>query len=173
MNYLDSSTSYQWQLNTVIGWLSLQDSSSFYVGGKSNTLKLVNINTNYNGFEFRCIVTSPNCSEVSDSAVLTVIGTGAMVSNPISLNEAVSQFIGESNFTPLELPVSIRPNPTTGIFYVHPFIEGTYSLMDSKGRMVESGRATPSYDLSSYPNGVYILRLTLETSTHQIRVIKQ
>ncbi|MDA8571598.1 T9SS type A sorting domain-containing protein, partial [Schleiferiaceae bacterium] len=173
VNYLDSSTSYQWEIKSVVSWLPLLDSSSFYVGGKSHLLKLRNIGTNFNGLEFRCIVTSPSCSEVSDPAVLTVIGAGAMVSNPISLNEAVSQFIGENNLTPLELPVSIRPNPTTGIFYVHPFIEGTYSLIDSKGRTVESGRATPSYDLSSYPNGVYILRLTLETSTHQIRVIKQ
>jgi hypothetical protein len=88
--------------------------------------------------------------------------------NPIASTEA-----NEKDSFSSELSVSIRPNPTTGIFYVHPFIEGTYSLMDSKGRTVESGRATPSYDLSSYPNGVYILRLTLETSTHQIRVIKQ
>ena len=173
VNYLDSSTSYQWQLKTSFGWLNLLDSSSFYVGGKSHLLGLKNIGTNFNGFEFRCTVTSASCSEVSDSAVLSVIGTGAMVSNPTSLNEAVSQFTGKSNSTPIELPVSIRPNPTTGIFYVHPFIEGTYSLIDSKGRTVESGRATPSYDLSSVPNGLYILRLTLETSTHQIRVIKQ
>jgi PKD repeat protein len=53
-NYL----TYQWQLNTGTGWANVP-TNSIYVGGLTSELVILNIVPAMNGFQYRCVVSSP------------------------------------------------------------------------------------------------------------------
>lgn len=66
----------------------------------------------------------------------------------------------------------VHPNPTTGLFSISVNIIGLYELITPDGRILESGTAKKEYDLSTYPNGVYNLRLTTDEGTRVLKVVK-
>jgi hypothetical protein len=66
----------------------------------------------------------------------------------------------------------VHPNPTSGIFSISVNIIGLYELLTLDGRILESGTAKKEYDLSTYPNGVYNLRLTTDDGTRVLKVVK-
>jgi hypothetical protein len=66
----------------------------------------------------------------------------------------------------------VHPNPTTGLFSFSVYIIGLYELITPDGRILESGTTKKDYDLSTYPKGVYHLRLSTEEGTRVLKVVK-
>jgi hypothetical protein len=66
----------------------------------------------------------------------------------------------------------VHPNPTTGILSTSLNVIGFYELITLDGRVLESGTAKKDYDLSTYPKGVYHLRLTTDEGTRVLKVVK-
>lgn len=64
---------YQWQLNDSSGWQNIMDGQGFS-GFQSDSLLLEQVGPSQNGYQFRCVVTRPGCSErMSDEAELSVL----------------------------------------------------------------------------------------------------
>jgi hypothetical protein len=49
---------------------------------------------------------------------------------------------------------------------------GTYELLTIDGSILKSGTAKKDYDLTTYPKGVYHLRISTEEGTRVIKVVK-
>ncbi|PSR06654.1 MAG: hypothetical protein C7N14_08530 [Bacteroidetes bacterium] len=73
----------------------------------------------------------------------------------------------------VEQSLTLYPNPTTGIIYLSPVIEGSFKLFNEIGRLIDQGKIEPSYDLSSLENGMYMLLLQTENESKYFKVIKQ
>ncbi|XOV94734.1 MAG: T9SS type A sorting domain-containing protein [Bacteroidota bacterium] len=68
-----------------------------------------------------------------------------------------------------DFEVSIYPNPTNGKIYISNFEEAAlYSL---SGKLLEKFKATPQIDLSSYPNGIYLLKVYNRESSVTKKII--
>ena len=175
VGFVNSYSAFQWQFNAGLGWFSLGSNGLNFSGGQSQKLTLHNLQSSFNGITFRCIITNPLCTDTTNSAQLFVIGTNPYLSKPISLIEVVNQFLDLNNvvINPAQATVLIKPNPTTGIFSVEPHEKGTYQVINQQGRVVDQGFTKEAYDLSKFPQGVYVLRLMLESQVYQIRVLKQ
>jgi len=65
-----NGTFYQWQENSGVGWISLND-NNFYSGSETADLGIFTT-TGMNSFKYRCIVTHVSCPDTSDFAVLFV-----------------------------------------------------------------------------------------------------
>ena len=170
---LDTSATYQWQVYTPVGWFNMAGNSTQYTGGQQKQLTIWGVGESYDGMEFRCLVSYSGTVDTTASAKLTVIGSSAMVGESKSFEDAIREFVGLSQYRAIDIPLSITPNPTTGIFELSPKIMGHYILTNSAGETIESGRTKEAYDLSNYPNGIYILRITSEDRSDQVRIVKQ
>jgi hypothetical protein len=142
---------YQWQQSNGAGWIDLTNLGN-YSGVTSDSLVIIGVTATLNNYGYRCIVTGCS-SDTSDVAVLTV-------TNGIGL--------GESKLDKL----TISPNPTNGIVNLNASVIGTYELLTLDGRILESGTAKKDYDLTTYPNGVYNLRLTTDEGSRVLKVVK-
>ena len=172
VNCLDTTATYQWQINSALGWISLASNSTHYAGGQQKELSIWEVTSNYDGLELRCFISYGDNLDTTSAAVLNVIGISAQMGAPISFEEAIIEFIGESHYQPLDIEMRVLPNPTTGVFKLSPALSGYYRLFNSKGEALEHGPTKAAYDLSNYPSGVYVLRIFTETTTHQVRVNK-
>ena len=147
----DTAATYQWQQNIGSGWSNLSNFGN-YTGATSDSLVMTGVTASMNNYGYRCIVTGCT-TDTSDLAVLTV-------SNGIGL--------GESKLDKL----TISPNPTNGIVSLNASVIGTYELLTLDGRILESGTAKKDYDLTTYPKGVYHLRLSADEGTRVLKVVK-
>ena len=66
-----NTIAYQWEENTGSGWISLQN-NTLYSGTDTDSLTVHDVTLSYNGYTYRCILTSGNCSQYSDIALLEV-----------------------------------------------------------------------------------------------------
>ena len=73
----------------------------------------------------------------------------------------------------VEQSLTLYPNPTTGIIYLSPVIEGSFKLFSEIGSLIDQGKIEPSYDLSNLDNGLYMLLLQTEEESRYFKVIKQ
>jgi hypothetical protein len=147
----DTAATYQWQQNIGSGWSNLSNFGN-YSGVTSDSLVITGVTSSMNNYGYRCIVASCT-TDTSDVAVLTVtIGIG----------------LGESKLDKL----TISPNPTNGFISLNTVVVGTYELLSLDGRILESGTAKKDYDFTTYPNGVYNLRLTTDEGTRVLKVVK-
>jgi hypothetical protein len=62
---------YQWQENTGSGWTDLQNNST-YTGVDSDTLTVHDVSLDFNGYTYRCELSSGNCTAITDTALLEV-----------------------------------------------------------------------------------------------------
>jgi hypothetical protein len=147
----DTAATFQWQQSNGAGWSNLSNLGN-YSGATSDSLVITGVTSSMNNYGYRCIVASCK-ADTSDVAVLTV-------TNGIGL--------GESKLDKL----TISPNPTNGIASLNAPVIGTYELLTLDGRVLESGTAKKEYDLSTYPNGVYNLRLTTDEGSRVLKVVK-
>jgi len=67
-NYL----SYQWQVNTGNGWQNVP-TNTIYVGSLSPELSILNVVPAMNGFQYRCLVSSPCANDFYSNAVSLVL----------------------------------------------------------------------------------------------------
>ena len=65
------NVTYQWQENPGNGWFDLQNNST-YAGVDNDTLMVYDVALSFNGFLYRCLLTSGNCSDTSGIALLEV-----------------------------------------------------------------------------------------------------
>ena len=147
----DTSATYQWQQSNGAGWSNLSNLGS-YSGANSDSLVITGVTASMNNYGYRCIVTGCT-TDTSDVAVLTVV-------NGIGL--------GESTLDKL----TISPNPTNGFVSLNTSVVGNYELLTLDGRILESGTAKKDYDLTTYPKGVYHLRLSTDEGTRVLKVVK-
>lgn len=68
--HADNGTAYQWQENTGIGWLNVQD-NAFYAGANTSDLSIFTT-TGMNGFSYRCIIKHVTCPDTTVAATLRV-----------------------------------------------------------------------------------------------------
>ncbi len=73
-----NGTEYQWQENSGIGWLNLED-NSFYSGTSTSNLDIYTT-TGMNNFLYRCIVIHVSCPDTTESAQLNVDPTPVVYS---------------------------------------------------------------------------------------------
>jgi DNA-binding beta-propeller fold protein YncE len=65
-------------------------------------------------------------------------------------------------------PLSVYPNPTKGVVYIHNANGAEVQVYNSNGVLLQSTRES-QVDLSNYPAGVYLLRIDDKT----LKVVKQ
>jgi len=147
----DNTATYQWQQSNGAGWIDLTNLGS-YSGSTSDSLVITGVTVTMNNYGYRCIVASCT-TDTSDVAVLTV-------TNGIGL--------GESKLDKL----TVSPNPTNGFISLNAVVLGTYELLTLDGRVLESGKAKKDYDLTTYPKGVYHLRLSTDEGSRVLKVVK-
>jgi hypothetical protein len=147
----DTAATYQWQQNSGAGWSNLSNLGNFS-GATSDSLVITGVTASMNNYGYRCIVTGCS-SDTSDVAVLTV-------ANDIGL--------GESTLDKL----TISPNPTNGLVSLNISVVGNYELLTLDGRVLETGAAKKDYDLTTYPKGVYHLRLSTDEGTRVLKIVK-
>lgn len=71
-----------------------------------------------------------------------------------------------------EINISIYPNPTKGIVYVHAGNNLFINILDMYGKRMDSNIETNNIDLSSYDNGIYYLEINSDTAKIVRRIIK-
>ena len=147
----DTAATYQWQQSNGAGWLDLTN-LGYYSGATSDSLVITGVTASMNNYGYRCIVTGCS-SDTSDVAALTV-------ANGIGLGESILD------------KLTISPNPTNGLVSLNTSVVGTYELLTLDGRVLESGTAKKDYDLTTYPKGIYHLRLSTDEGTRVLKVVK-
>ena len=147
----DTAATYQWQLYSGTVWNDLIN-LGHYSGVTTDSLVITGVTASMNNYGYRCIVTGCS-SDTSDVAVLTV-------ANDIGLRESTLD------------KLTISPNPTNGLVSLNISVVGNYELLTLDGRVLESGTAKKDYDLTTYPKGVYHLRLSTDEGTRVLKVVK-
>ena len=69
--------------------------------------------------------------------------------------------------------IKIYPNPTTGKLYISGVYSGTIEVYDSMGKSLikKSSNTINSVDLSTYPKGLYLVKITQETGVEVFKTI--
>jgi hypothetical protein len=137
---------YQWQVNAGSGFQDITNGGQ-YTGATTNTLTISNSTITNDNNQFRCIVTSNNCSTTSNSATLTVI-------NNVGLSEVDSL----NN-------IEIYPNPTSNFVTVrfnNNLLGSKYQIIDNTGRIVLTGvllNENQIVDMTELSRGIYNLQV--------------
>ncbi len=98
------NSTYQWQLNTGTGFAGLSNAGP-YSGVNTSTLTVTNVNSNFDNYLFRCVVTAAGCEDTTDEVLLRVttgignisVASIAVYPNPaknnisFNLNEEIKQ----------------------------------------------------------------------------------
>ncbi len=97
-----SDLTYQWQVDAGFGFVS-PPTTPIHTGINSPTLTVSNIGSAFNGYVYRCIVTS-SCggTQTSESAVLTV--NSGSPSQPSDFTESSDQVFAGQNFVTYTVP---------------------------------------------------------------------
>ena len=73
-----------------------------------------------------------------------------------------------------QTPLSVYPNPTTGLIQISDATAERVDVFDNMGRLVQTyGQATQELDLTSLPAGLYILKMHVGEEVISARVIKE
>lgn len=145
---------FQWKLNTESNW------NDVTVSGNDFSYALTNLiaDTTY---IYRAFATSANDTVYGDEINFT------------TLNNSNLENINTNNIS-----MTLYPNPTSGLFNIN--IEGLNSdakifVCDAQGRIITSksfnANNTISFDLSSYPKGVYFIKVMTSKSTSSQKLI--
>ena len=149
---------FQWQVNSGAGFQDITNSGQFS-GATTNTLTVSNTSMSNNTNQYRCVVTSNNCSATSNEATLTVI-------NNVGLSEVDSI----NN-------IEIYPNPTSNSVIVrfnNNILGSKYEIVDNTGRIVLSGLLLDEnqiIDLNTFSSGIYSFRL-IDQLSKTIKLVK-
>jgi hypothetical protein len=91
------------------------------------------------------------------------------------ITDTISVVINPTGIGTSELKLSsleIFPNPTNGIVSLNASVIGSYELLTLDGRILESGTAKKDYDLTTYPKGIYHLRLSNDEGTRVLKILR-
>lgn len=154
-----NATIYQWQVNSGSGFQNITNGGQ-YSGASTNTLTVINTTmSNHNNY-FRCLVSSNNCTVLTNEAKLTVIN-----------------YSGLSENTNLKV-LSIYPNPTTNAITITSspdYIGKNFMITDNSGRIVLNGNITSensNVNMEGLTPGLYSLDLGIGFSG-TLKFVKQ
>lgn len=154
----DPNAQYQWQVNNGAGFQNL-NSVGQYSGTNDDTLKITHIFTNNNNQIFRCIVTSGDCKDTSDVAILHIV------------NNVAIQKITQDN------SLQVYPNPVKNTLYLQAHLRlvgKEYAIYDAQGKVVKSGTINTEkmeIEMTSFRSGLYTLKVG-DLLVHPIKIIK-
>jgi hypothetical protein len=127
---VSGSMTFQWQENTGSGWVSLQNNST-YNGVDNDTLTISDVPISYNGYLYRCALTSGNCSDTSEAGLLEVAlayptaTLGTVVSCPESI--VFEPLFGGDILDMIEFTFNISFDTSNlefqGLENIHPLLE--------------------------------------------------
>jgi FtsP/CotA-like multicopper oxidase with cupredoxin domain len=147
---------YQWQTNLGFGFQDLQDAGQ-YSGTQTATLTVSNVSLTNNNQSFRCVVSSPDCSQTSEAAVLSVFALGAE-------DYLFNRF-------------AVFPNPageTLNILAADGLGISSWQIMDLAGRQILAGVESIGINVSGLNPGVYLFRAKLtDGSVQSVKFIKE
>jgi hypothetical protein len=151
---------FKWQANAGLGFQDLSEGGP-YSGTSSDTLKITNASLTLNNYNFRCIVSSANCSDTSDVAILTV-----------DENSGIKQLVAKE--------IKIYPNPTNSTLTMvssENLSDAAISVISMTGQIVYrennfSGQSL-TIDMSALVSGIYFIELINNESVTRHRIVKQ
>ena len=79
-----TALTYHWQVNTGTGWNNIAN-GGVYSNAASATLSLTNVPGTYNGYQYRCVVSSEGCNTTSNQVNLTVHAPTATITGTTSV----------------------------------------------------------------------------------------
>ena len=158
-SHSDTNASFQWQVNSSpsTGWVDIIDGVQYF-GTNSDSLRILGITTNMDGYHYRCTIIS-SCNDTSDSATLTVIDN-------ISIEEDGSI-------------LDLYPNPNNGIFTISikkDLLGNSMQIIDKSGRMVKNIVLTSEshkLDLPELTKGKYQIQIIEKTKLYSASFIIQ
>ena len=154
----DSVATYQWQLDDGAGFKSLSNTGQ-YSGVLTDTLLVSNVTLLNGGEIFRCLVTVNDCSDTSETALLT-----------IGKADVSERFLTRD--------YTVYPNPSKGIVFISTeasLFGASYTVYSNSGALIRNGSITSeitTLDIQNFAEGVYLI--IIDGSTKQtFRVIKK
>jgi hypothetical protein len=141
----DSVATYQWQLDDGVGFKDLSNAGQ-YSGVLTDTLLVSNVTLSNDGELFRCLVTVNDCSDTSETVLLT---------------------IGKADVSERALTkdYTVYPNPTKGVVFISTkasLIGASYTVYSSGGALICNGSITSeitTLDIQDLQEGIYFIQL--------------
>lgn len=153
---------FGWQEFNGIEWNDLSNDAT-YSGVFTSALAIENVPLDFNGFQYRCRISYPDCLAFSDAAALCVLPL-AVLNNP------------ETDQT----KVSIFPNPFTGGSFNYKIESAAMSshlrvVSLSGGLVLEHLLQSPSGTINneSLESGMYFLQISNSEFTTFVKLIKK
>jgi len=152
----DPNATYQWQTDLGLGFQNLSNAGQ-YSGVTTNTMNVNSVNAGNNNQAFRCIVSSGNCTDTTQTAYITIT-TG--------ITEETN-----SSFT-------VFPNPANNnitVTWATPNVN-TLTLSDATGRAVRTYNVSGTQaqlSLEGLASGVYFLSEELSKGVPQKVIIEK
>lgn len=102
-------------------------------------------------------------SEVPGDVIVTVRAEDLTTTNTYTVSLTLYTDIEDS----FEQSVQIYPNPTTGMVYINGVDDATITVFDISGKMISNNQTIDGdiIDLSSLPNGIYLINVQKDGST--------
>ena len=68
--------------------------------------------------------------------------------------------------------LTLVPNPASTSFRIEPQVtEGNYTIINSKGQVVSTGKVRESFNIEGLPSGMYVVRIETAESNESLRLI--
>ena len=142
--YGDVAT-YQWQVDDGAGFKDLSNVGQ-YSGVLTDTLLVSNVTLLNDGEIFRCLVTVNDCSDTSETVLLTI--------GKVDVSELA-----------LTKDYAVYPNPTKGIVFISTkasLLGASYTVYSSSGALIRNGSITSeitTLDIQDLQEGIYFIQL--------------
>jgi len=142
--YGDVAT-YQWQLDDGAGFKDLSDAGQ-YSGVLTDTLFVSNVTLLNDGELFRCLVTVNDCSDTSETVLLTIGNAD----------------VSERSLTKY---CTVYPYPTKGVVFISTkasLLGASYNVYSSSGALIRNGTITSeitTLDIQDLQEGIYFIQL--------------
>ena len=155
----DPNATYRWQTDLGVGFQNL-NSVGQYSGTTNDTLTILNVTMSNNNQPFRCIISSGDCLDTSNVAVLTV-------NNNVGINEN-----SQDNL------FSVFPNPAKSQINVKAdakLLGSIYTVYDNTGKLVLTGKINSEntvIELGNLSGGIYLFSVG-ENLKQTFKVIKE
>jgi len=154
---------YQWQCNDGSGWTDLSETLN-YSGVKTAQLTISNVPASFNSNDYRCLIAFDDCSEYSDSALLTVTPSSVDVASPADGSVGLHVF----------------PNPCNDLLkysFSRRQEESRLQLIGLTGEVLIDAEArypSGNIPLEDVLPGIYFLQCTRNDGTREtVKVVKQ
>ncbi len=154
-----SNTTYQWQINTGLGFNNVSNGGQFS-GATTSNLNIKTVTFANDNVLFRCLLKDSICLDTTTNATLAV--TWAVgINNQVNSNS-----------------ISVFPNPSLGQINVKTdakLLGSVYTIYDNTGKLVLTGRINSEntvIDLGNLSGGIYLFSVG-ENLKQTFKVIKE